>query len=109
MQKLVIWARQAVVGLLALWLLGAIVGLPYTAWAASGAGGNGSVATPLPWEVVSEPSMTGPSLVAVPIMASSDPGLKGTAETWTNPVFWIVLCLVVLGSLVVMADFPENR
>jgi hypothetical protein len=48
-------------------------------------------------------------LVAAPAPALSDPGPQATAETWTNPLFWIVLCLVVLGSLVVMADFPEYQ
>jgi hypothetical protein len=32
----------------------------------------------------------------------------GLAETFTSKVFWCVLALVVLGSLVLMADFPDE-
>ncbi|MEP7359024.1 MAG: hypothetical protein ABI847_17370 [Anaerolineales bacterium] len=32
----------------------------------------------------------------------------GLAETFTSRVFWCVLALVILGALVMMADFPED-
>ena len=101
--------RWAARWLLALLLALGLAGAVRIAWAAEGAGSPRPSATALPEEWSAHPSVAGQTLVEAPLPPNMVLAPDQTAETWTNPVFWIVLALVVLGSLVLMADFPETN
>ena len=97
-----------------LWLLVGLVlvsllGMAWTAWGAPGHGADGQPATPLPWEGAPAAGAGAQALASAPTLSLADFEPDHPADTWLNPVFWIVIGLVVLGSLFVMADFPQPR
>ncbi len=89
------------------WLLVWLVALSLVAttgviWAAA-AGNGAQPAVPPPWEWSLALGPDGqPAATRVLDAAPAQP-----AETFTSRAFWIVLGLVVLGSLILRADFPE--
>ena len=100
--------RNADVWLLALMVVLCLAGLAHPAWA-SGPGAEGPVATPQPWEWSPVLMPDGQTLAASPALSMPDPAPTQLAETFTSRPFWIVLALVVLGSIVLMSDFPDTN
>ena len=96
--------RRAGLWLLAGLVLVSLLGVAWMAWGAPRTGAADQSATPLPWEAVSVQT-----LASAPTLSLADFEPDHPADTWLNPVFWMVIGLVVLGSLVVMADCPEPR
>lgn len=94
--------------LLVLLVAVSLIGTASAAWA-SRPGNNGQTATPQPWEWSPALGPGGQPLTYSAANALPDPAPAQPAETFTNRVFWIVLALVVLGSITLMADFPETN
>jgi len=108
MHQLKAFRRMAGLGLMALFTVVCLAGAPRLAQAA-GPGADGPSATPQPWEWSSAVGPDGASMAMAPAMTALNFAPEQPAETFTSRVFWIVLALVVLGSIILIADFPDTN
>jgi hypothetical protein len=99
--------RNAGQWLLVLLIISSLVATTGVSWAAV-LGSRGQLAVLQPWELSPALGSDGQPQAYSPGNASIDPAPSQLAETLTSRPFWIVLGLVVLGSLVLMADFRET-
>ena len=97
--------RQAV----AQWLLVCLVAFSLLSTAAviwtAAVGASAQAAPRLPWEPGPTLGSTGQPLT----QSASEVAPIQPAETFTNRGFWMVLGLVVLGSFILRADFPDSN
>ena len=101
-----LWSRAGL-GLIALLTVICLAGAARSAWAA-GTGPDGPAPTPQPLQWLPALGPDGPALAIAPAPLPEGAPTQ-PAETFTSRVFWIILALVVLGSIILMADFPDTH
>ena len=100
--------RMTGLSLITLFAVISLAGAVRSAWA-SGPWTGEQPATPQPWEWSPPLGADGQPLAVSLGIDLPDPAPVRPAETFTSRPFWIVLGLVVLGSIVLMADFPDTN